>query len=105
MLKKKDIVIALGGGAFLNKNIRNEIINNHISIWLKWKSDTIIKRINNSVKRPIAFKSSKDELFDLIKKRSNIYSKALYKIECDNLKKIQITKKVLNIYENKKDNS
>ena len=105
LLKKKDIVIALGGGAFLNKNIRNEIINNHISIWLKWKSDTIIKRINNSVKRPIAFKSSKDELFDLIKKRSNIYSKALYKIECDNLKKIQITKKVLNIYENKKDNS
>ena len=92
----------MGGGAFLNKNIRNEILSNHFSIWLKWKNDTIIKRITNSVKRPVALKSSKVELFDLIEKRSNIYSKALYKIECDNLKKIQITKKVLDIYENKK---
>ena len=91
-MKKKDVVVALGGGAFLNKNIRNEILSNHFSIWLKWKNDTIIKRITNSVKRPVALKSSKVELFDLIEKRSNIYSKALYKIECDNLKKIQITK-------------
>ena len=105
ILKKKDVVVALGGGAFLNKNIRNEILSNHFSIWLKWKNDTIIKRITNSVKRPVALKSSKVELFDLIEKRSNIYSKALYKIECDNLKKIQITKKVLDIYENKKNNS
>ena len=43
LLKKKDIVIALGGGAFLNKNIRNEIINNHISIWLKYCILILIK--------------------------------------------------------------
>ena len=29
ILKKNNIVIALGGGAFLNKNIRNEILKNH----------------------------------------------------------------------------
>ncbi len=104
LLKKKNIVIALGGGAFLNKSVRSEILNSHLSIWLKWKNDTIVKRITNSVKRPIAYKSSRSELFNLIEKRSNIYSKALYKIECDNLKKIQITKKVLNFYENKKNN-
>ena len=35
ILKKNNIVIALGGGAFLNKNIRNEILKNHFSFWLK----------------------------------------------------------------------
>ena len=38
-------------------------------------------------------------LIDLIKKRSNIYSKALYEIKCDNLTKIEIVKKIVEIYE------
>ena len=99
ILKKKNIVISLGGGAFLNKNIRNEVINNHLSFWLKNKEETILKRIKNSTKRPIALKSNRNELIDLMKKRSKIYSKAMYSIECDNLTKTEIVKKILNIYE------
>jgi shikimate kinase/shikimate kinase/3-dehydroquinate synthase len=38
-------------------------------------------------------------LIDLIKKRSNIYSKALYEIKCDKLSKNEIVKKILKIYE------
>ena len=38
-------------------------------------------------------------MIDLIKKRSNIYSKALYEIKCDKLSKSEIVKKVLNNYE------
>ena len=102
ILKKKDVVIAIGGGAFLNKNIRTEIITNHFSFWLKWNSEILIKRIINSPKRPIAFNSTKSELFDIIKKRSNYYSKAMYKINCNNLTKTEITQKILNIYENNK---
>ena len=95
MLKKNRSVISLGGGAFLNKNIREEIVNKHLSFWLKWDSGTLIKRIFKSSKRPIAMKSTKEELVDLIKKRSNIYSKALYKINCENLTKIEIVNKIL----------
>ena len=95
MLKKNRSVISLGGGAFLNKNIREEIVNKHLSFWLKWDSRTLIKRIFKSSKRPIAMKSTKEELVDLIKKRSNIYSKALYKINCENLTKIEIVNKIL----------
>ena len=95
ILKKNRSVISLGGGAFLNKNIREEIVNKHLSFWLKWDSRTLIKRIFKSSKRPIAMKSTKEELVDLIKKRSNIYSKALYKINCENLTKIEIVNKIL----------
>ena len=58
-----------------------------------------LNRIKNSKKRPLAFNSSENEIIDLIKKRSNIYSKALYKIECDNLTKNEIVKEILKIYE------
>ncbi len=36
---------------------------------------------------------------ELIKKRSIIYSKAMYKIDCENLTKNEIVKNVLKIYE------
>jgi len=99
ILKNNSTVISLGGGAFINKIIRKVVLKNHISFWLNWENETLINRIKNSKKRPIAFKSTDNELIDLIKKRSNIYSKALYEIKCDRMSKIEIAKKVLKNYE------
>jgi len=98
-LKSKPVVISLGGGAFTNRNIRKEVIKNHLSFWLNWSDKILVNRIKNSKKRPLVSNASENEIIDLIKKRSNIYSKALYKIECDNLTKKEIVKKILNIYE------
>jgi len=102
-LKSSSTVISLGGGAFSNKNIRKEVITNHISFWLNWNDEILLNRIKNSKKRPLAFNSSDNELIDLIKKRSNIYSKALYEIKCDNLSKNEITKCNYLDLERKKD--
>ena len=102
ILEKNNIVISLGGGSFLNKNIRDKILDYHLSFWLKWDDKTLINRIKNSSKRPVAQNLSESELIELIKKRSNIYSKALYTIECNNLTKNQIVSKFLNIYEKDK---
>ena len=99
-LKLSSVVISLGGGAFTNKNIKKEVMKNHLSFWLNWSDKILLNRIKNSKKRPLAFNATDNELIDLIKKRSNIYSKALYEIKCDNLSKHEIVKKILNIYEN-----
>ena len=77
----------------------NEILDNNISFWLNWDIKTLINRIKDSKKRPIAFNNSKNELIKLIKKRYIVYSKAMYKIDCDNLAKNEIVKEVLNLYE------
>ena len=98
-LKFHSTVISLGGGAFTNNNVRKEVLKNNISFWLNWNCEILLKRIKNSKKRPIAFNSTDNELIDLIKKRSSIYSKALYEIKCDKLSKNEIVKKVLKIYE------
>ena len=100
LLKEDKTIISLGGGAFINLKIREEVLKNHFSFWLKWTSKTLIKRIQNSPKRPISYKATQNELINLIKKRSNIYSKANYKINCENLSKNEIVNKVINIYEN-----
>ena len=98
-LKSNSEVISLGGGAFTNKNIRKEVLKNHLSFWLNWSDEILVNRIKNSKKRPLVSNATENEIIDLIKKRSNIYSKALYKIECDNLTKKEIVKKILDIYE------
>ena len=99
ILKSNNTVISLGGGAFLNNKIRKDILQNHISFWLNWDLKTLVNRIKNSQKRPIAFKASKNELIELIKKRSIVYSKAMYKINCENFTKNEIVKNILKIYE------
>ena len=105
ILKKRGVVIALGGGAFMNSKIRKEILINHFSFWLNLDSQILIKRIISSKKRPIAFNSTKNELVKIIKKRANFYAKALYKVDCGNLTKIEIVNKIINIYESSKINN
>jgi shikimate kinase len=94
-LKKKNSVIALGGGAFLNNKIQKEILKNHISIWLKWDNKNLIDRIKNSQKRPIAIKLSNIDLNKLINDRSKIYSKAKYQIKCDRLTKRELMERII----------
>ena len=99
ILRINPAVVSLGGGAFVNKMIRKEVLDNHISFWLNWNNEILLNRIKNSKRRPLAFNSTENELIDLIKKRSNVYSKALYQIKCDRMSKSEIVKKVLKNYE------
>mgnify|MGYP001321178812 CR=1 FL=1 len=98
-LKLNSTVISLGGGAFINNNIRKEILKNHFSFWLNWSNKILLDRIKNSSKRPLAFDATDIEIIDIIKKRSSIYSKALYEIKCDNLTKDEIVDKIIETYE------
>ena len=98
-LNKTNCVISLGGGAFINKIIKKKVKKKGIVIWLNWNSQTLINRIRKNKKRPIALNLDDNELKDLINSRSKIYSKANYKINCENMNTIEIVKKITQIYE------
>jgi|TARA_B100001059_G_scaffold232977_1_gene271904 shikimate kinase len=98
-LKKINNIISLGGGGFINDKIRKEVIDNHYSFWLNWDESILINRIKNSKKRPLAFKSTDQEIKKMIKKRSKIYSYAQFKINCNKLTKTEIVKKIIKMYE------
>ena len=99
LLNSTNNVISLGGGGFINEKIRNEVLKNNFSFWLNCDTQTLLNRIKNNKKRPIAFNLSDSELIELITKRTKIYSKAQFKINCHKLEKTEIVKKILKIYE------
>ena len=98
LLNTSNNVISLGGGGFMNEKIRKEVLKNNFSFWLNCDTQTLLNRIKNSKKRPIAFNLSDSELNELIVKRTKIYSKAQFKINCHKLTKTEIVKKILKIY-------
>ena len=99
ILKTNNSVVSLGGGGFISPKIRAEVLTNNSSIWLSWDIKTLLKRIKNSKKRPLVSNSTNQENKNLIKERSKIYSKAKFKINCNNLTKTEIVNKVIKIYE------
>jgi shikimate kinase len=99
LLKSKRRIISLGGGGFINKNIRKEVLNNNLSFWLNWENSTIVKRILKSKKRPIAINSNENDLKKLISDRSKIYSEAHFKINCETLTKNMIVNQIIEGYE------
>jgi shikimate kinase len=98
LLNSINNVISLGGGGFINEKIRKEVLKNNFSFWLNCDTQTLLNRIKNNKKRPIAFNLSDSELIELIAKRTKIYTKAQFKINCYKLTKTEIVKKILKIY-------
>ena len=99
-LNKNECVIALGGGAFMKKTVRNRILKDSISIWLDINLNTLIKRIGTNKKRPLLHGENMHiKINKLYEERRNIYKLAKYKINCDNMNKKNIVKKILIFYE------
>ena len=100
-LKKNNSVISLGGGAFLNKTIRNTTKRTSVSFWIDVNTNELIKRLKKSNKRPLLYKKNiSDTIEKIYLKREKIYHKADYRIKCSFLKSNEIIKKILKLYEN-----
>ncbi len=99
-LKKSNCIIALGGGAFINKTVRNSVLKNAVSIWLDTNLKTLNKRTKWSKKRPLLDTENRQKKINkLYFERKNIYKLANYRINCDDLNKENIAKKIIIFYE------
>ena len=87
-IKKNNCLIAIGGGSFINKIIRENILKNCISIWLDANIRTLNERIKLNIKRPLLKKENNlKKLENLYNSRKTIYTLANHKIVCDKLNK------------------
>ena len=102
ILKKKNSVIALGGGAFINKNIRNKILIDAKSFWLNLANEEIKKRLKNNKNRPLINLYGVNSIEKIINERKKFYNQANYEINCDKLSLNQISDKIIKLYENNK---
>ena len=77
ILRQKKTIGSLGGGAIINKKIRNSIKKNSYNIYLNVDLDILIKRLKNSKTRPLIYKKNlKKELINLINIREKFYREA-----------------------------
>ena len=99
-LKKDNCVIALGGGAFLNKKVRKVIKKSAISIWLDVNIKNLLPRLRNTKKRPLLNLENMEETMNKIySERKKIYEQSDYRIKCNSLEINNILKKINKIYE------
>ena len=88
-------IISLGGGAFMNKELRKVLKQKSSTFWLHWNADTLIKRIKNNDKSPIIKGLDDVEIKKLINERNKIYYFSDFKIICESLKKTEIVDKII----------
>ena len=93
-LKDNNKIISLGGGAFMNKELRKIIKQKSKTFWLYWNTDTLIKRIKSNDKRPVVKNMKQIEIKKLISERNKIYYFSDFKIICESLKKNEIVDKI-----------
>ena len=99
-LKMENCIIALGGGAFLNNNIRDNVLKNSISIWLDADIKTLKKRLKWNDKRPLLKKNNNYKMIKKIyQERKKIYKLANHKMKCDKMNKSELAKKIILLYE------
>ena len=99
-LEKNNCVIALGGGAFMNKTVRENILKNAISIWLNVDIKTLNQRVKWNQKRPLLKEEiNQKKITELYAERKDIYKLANHQIACDKLSKKNIAEKIIALYE------
>ncbi len=101
VLKRKNLVIALGGGAFVNSLIRKEILTTSVSFWLDLNEKSLIKRLKNIKKRPLLKEDNlREDINKIYSERKKFYGQSNFRVKCDSLDIDQIVKKILKLYEN-----
>ena len=84
----------------LEKIVRKKILRDSISIWLDINLKTLNKRVRWNKKRPLLNdKNNQMTISKLYTQRKNIYKLAKYRINCNQLNKEDIVKKIIFFYE------
>lgn len=83
--REEQVVLSLGGGAFINDEIREVLQKKAIVIWLEAPLEVILHRLSGKTNRPLLNNKNKREVLEeLAQKRYPIYAEADLKVETNN---------------------
>jgi len=75
-------VLATGGGAFMDPQIRERVKQRAVSVWLHAELDMLVRRVSRRSNRPLLKQGSpRDVLAALIERRYPIYAEADLRVE------------------------
>ena len=101
--KKKNTILSVGGGAFINDQSREVINKMGLSVWLKASYETLHKRLKKNIdNRPIfGDQDFETKLKELISSREISYKKAHISVNVDNISISEIVKNIIKELEKK----
>ena len=77
LLEQPPMVLALGGGAFVDPTTRQQVKAHACTIWLQADIDVLMKRVLRRDTRPLLKTEDPEQVMrDLLEKRSEIYAEA-----------------------------
>ena len=98
--EEENLIIALGGGAFEDKETREKLKENSIVFYLKADVNTLYDRIKDDTNRPLLqCDNPMEKLKELLEKREPNYLKADYVIDTEGINTSDIAKKVIYGYD------
>lgn len=86
-------VMALGGGAFVQKGNWQLIQNNGVTVWLDCRLETVRKRLGEDTTRPLA--QDRRALQKLFEDRRPLYARADFRIDVDTAEIGEIVQNIL----------
>lgn len=96
VLRDEDVVLSLGGGAFMNEETQKILKEKALVIWLDAPIDVILHRIGNKTNRPLLNNMDKRKVLeDLAVKRYSTYAKADLKFDTSSENHESIMQKII----------
>lgn len=96
LLSAEPLVLALGGGAFLDPTTRATVRREGVSVWLRCKLPTLVRRVAGRDHRPLLANGDAAEILDrLMRVRHPIYAEADIVVDCGDESPDTTTSRVL----------
>lgn len=84
LMEEGPMVLATGGGAFMNPDIRERILRSGTAVWLKASLEALVERTSRRGGRPLLQTGDpRKTLEKLIKERYRVYNQAAIAIDTD----------------------
>lgn len=97
-MKEKNVIISTGGGAFIQDSIREVLLKDAVTIWLRATLDVLVERVSRKKTRPLLEKGNKAEIVaELMEARYPIYAEAGHVVNTDNSPHEVVVDKVIEI--------
>lgn len=89
-------IVSTGGGAFMNAQTRDNILQNSLSLWLKADFDVLWNRVSKRTTRPLLQQPNpKKILRDLMAERYPVYGQADLTVLSENVPKLEVVRRTL----------
>ena len=102
LMENRCLILALGGGAFINENTRKLVKQKAVSIWLQTSPEVILKRVSIRKDRPL-LQGEDDQLKkikSILSSREEYYKQADIHVETDFSGQRDVAYKIIDAIEN-----